>query len=126
MTHTELKGPWEINWFICRADQADVDHAKSNGEKMKIGDELWRTCRSFGPISVEHDHWSGNYLSGTEEEITLAASAPELLQALKDFAEIAAQAKPNCGPKLRALIQSAQEKHSAIIEKLTTTDKETK
>ena len=51
------------------------------------------------------------------DELPMIKAAPELLEALEDFMAIAAQAKPNCGPKLRALIQSAQEKHSEAIAK---------
>ncbi len=39
----------------------------------------------------------------------------QLREALEAFAEIAAIAKPNCGAKLRALIQQAQVKHSAAL-----------
>lgn len=39
----------------------------------------------------------------------------ELRAAMEDFIKIAAIAKPNCGSKLRALIQSAQEKHLSVI-----------
>lgn len=42
----------------------------------------------------------------------------EVLEALKDFQEIAAIAKANCGPKLRALIQAAQEKHATLEQHL--------
>lgn len=48
---------------------------------------------------------------------SLTAPSPErddLALALSAFAEIAQKAKPNCGPKLRALIQEAQEKYSEI------------
>jgi hypothetical protein len=48
--------------------------------------------------------------------ITPSPVNAELLAALKDFAEIAAQAKPNCGPKLRAIIQIAQEKHREVLD----------
>lgn len=49
-----------------------------------------------------------------DEYIKLRAVADEMAKALGDFMEIAAIAKPNCGPKLRALIQTAQEKHKAL------------
>lgn len=56
-----------------------------------------------------------SFIAGYETAIQQRA---ELLAALKDFSEIAARAKPNCGPELRALIQDAQEKHSAAIAKV--------
>jgi hypothetical protein len=41
-----------------------------------------------------------------------------LKMALLDFAEIVEKSKPNCGLKLRKLIQDAQIKHSEIIQEV--------
>ncbi len=73
------------------------------------------------------DRWSGDGVTleirnGYAEEIIKALDEArgvpvntQLLEALKDFAQIAAIAKPNCGDKLRGLIQKAQEKHTALM-----------
>lgn len=51
-------GPYEIDWYVCRADH---DDAKAD-KKLKIGDELWRVPHSLGPVGIGHDHWSGWHL----------------------------------------------------------------
>ncbi len=48
-------------------------------------------------------------------DLAPSPSVRELVEALKDFSEIAMRAKPNCGPKLRSLIQFAQEKHREVL-----------
>lgn len=62
-------------------------------------------------------------LKQMENEIQHSLAAPQppaedLRKALADFSYIAARAKPNCGDKLRALIQSAQEKHADLLRNL--------
>lgn len=59
---------WEINWYICRDDD---------------GKELWRIAKSIGPIAIDHNHWAGWHLTGTDQEHRLAGAAPDLLAALK-------------------------------------------
>ena len=77
-------GPWEIEKFICRMDRSDVAHWRKNGKPdAKVGDELWWVARSIGPISVSNNHWAGEYLDVSPEDICLVAAAPDLLEALK-------------------------------------------
>lgn len=77
-------GPWEIEKFICRMNRSDAQHARENGNpNAKVGDELWWVARSIGPISVSNNHWAGDYLDVSPEDICLIAAAPELLEALK-------------------------------------------
>jgi hypothetical protein len=71
--------PWPIEWYICRANHADVAHAATTGRKLVVGQELWRTAKSVGPITCDHNHWGGEHIAGEPEEITLAAWAPALL-----------------------------------------------
>jgi len=47
------------------------------------GDIMWRAARSIGPVSVEHCHWAGSYLDGSEADIILMSSAPDLLLELQ-------------------------------------------
>lgn len=47
----------------------------------------------------------------------LAPDDGELVKALLDFSEIAAMIKPNCGPKIKSIIQYNQEKYSDLIAK---------
>lgn len=77
-------GPWEIEKFICRMNRSDVQYARENGKPdAKVGDQLWWVARSIGPISVSNNHWAGDYLNLSPEDICLVAAAPELLEALK-------------------------------------------
>lgn len=59
-------GPWPIDWYICR-----------EGKK-----ELWRVPRAIGPLSVDHNHWAGNYLDVGAADAALVAAAPDLLAAV--------------------------------------------
>lgn len=59
---------WEINWYICRDDD---------------GKELWRIAESIGPIAIDHNHWAGWHLTGTDQEHRLAGAAPDLLAACR-------------------------------------------
>ena len=81
----QTKEPWTIEWYICTADQSDVEYDKKQKKPrgLKVGDELWRKPVSIGPISADHDHWSGWSLSINEEEAYLVSAAPEMLEALK-------------------------------------------
>ena len=79
------KGPWEIEKFVCRMDRSDVAHWRENGKpNAKVGDELWWVARSIGPVSVSNNHWAGDYLELSPEDICLIAAAPDLLEALKN------------------------------------------
>jgi hypothetical protein len=62
------KGPWVIDWYGCTS---------GNGKTH------WRVPRSIGPISPDHDHWSGPYLDVEEPDAYLIAAAPDLLEALE-------------------------------------------
>lgn len=73
---------WGVEWFECKADSDDVQHAATKplkqGEERKllsVGDVLWRVPKEIGPISPDHCHWAGNYLACSEEEAEFAASA---------------------------------------------------
>ncbi len=80
-------GPWEVDRFVCRMNRSDVQHARENGKPdAKVGDELWWVARSIGPVSVSNNHWAGDYLDLSPEDICLVAAAPELLEALREIA----------------------------------------
>lgn len=65
----------EVEWFICRADAGDVKFWTTEAKKservpdMKVGDELWRVALSIGPVSVDHNHWAGDHLTGTPAQM---------------------------------------------------------
>jgi len=86
---------WPIDWRECLANADDVAFAKTEGRKIKVGDALWRTSDGFGPISTDHNHWTGWHLTGEESDIFLAASAPELRSALLGLLEVAELAMPD-------------------------------
>lgn len=48
---------WNIQWYECRADSKDVEFAKSEGRKLKVGAVLWRAPLSIGPVAPDHNHW---------------------------------------------------------------------
>ncbi|MDB4378652.1 hypothetical protein N9Z41_02660 [bacterium] len=80
------KEPWEIEWYICQADEGDVQHAKTRklkrGESRKdvqVGDELWRVATRIGPISPEHNHWSGTSLACNVADAMFVKTAHSLL-----------------------------------------------
>ena len=75
--HTE--GPWEIEWYECRADHEDV---KARTAK-KVGDLLWRVPKQIGPLSVGKNHWAGDHLDVSEVDAHLIAAAPKLLTTLR-------------------------------------------
>ena len=84
MNSKHTKGPWEISWYNCRMDKEDVENAKSKGNtNAKIGDIMWRSAKSIGPVSIGHSHWGGSYLDGDEADIILMSSAPDLLLELQ-------------------------------------------
>ena len=65
--NTYTPGPWEIDWVEC-----------------KTGDEVhWKVPTTIGPISPDHNHWSGPYLDVEEADAYLIAAAPDLLEALQ-------------------------------------------
>jgi hypothetical protein len=67
-------------------DRSDVQHARENGKpNAKVGDELWWVARSIGPVSVSNNHWAGDYLDLSPEDICLISAAPDLLEALKSI-----------------------------------------
>lgn len=77
-------GPWETDWFSCRADASDVAYARSKGRtKLKVGDPLWRVPRSIGPISIDRNHWAGGHLDVSEADARLIAEAPAMAEALE-------------------------------------------
>ena len=77
-------GPWEINWYECKMDKGDVEHAKSKGNlNAKVGDVLWRSPVSIGPCGSENSHWGGDLLTVEEADARLIAAAPDLLEALQ-------------------------------------------
>lgn len=83
---------WMIDWRECLANAADV---ASLGDHIEVGDALWRTADGFGPIAIDHNHWTGYHLTGEESDIFLASAAPELRDAVKGLMEIAEQAMPD-------------------------------
>jgi hypothetical protein len=88
------KEPWEIEWYICRADVKDVQHAKTRklrrGEgrrDVQVGDELWRVPKSIGPIFPNHDHWSGSSLTCDVADAMFVITARSLLPLMADRIE---------------------------------------
>ena len=89
-------GPWDIGWYICRADSEDVKYEKTRKLKkgetrksLKAGDELWRVPKGIGPIEMDHNHWSGNYLACSEEDANFIAAARTLLpEAMEEIEEL--------------------------------------
>lgn len=82
MSRSTTSAPWIIRWYVCTADPADVAHAKTEGRKLKVGDELWRVPTSIGPITTDKNHWAGDHLDCSDDDANLAALAPELRDAL--------------------------------------------
>jgi hypothetical protein len=74
--------PWEVTWYRCLADQADVALAAKEGRNLSVGDELWRVAHAIGPVSPEHDHWAGAYLSATDKHVRLVSAAPVMHEVL--------------------------------------------
>jgi hypothetical protein len=88
------KEPWEIEWYICQADEGDVQHAKTRKLKrgetrrdLKVGDELWRVPTRIGPISSEHNHWSGTSLACNVADAMFVKEAHSLLPLMADRIE---------------------------------------
>ena len=103
---------WDIDWFICTADGADVKYARSKPDpnlNLKVGDELWRAVQGIGPITSSHNHWAGNHLDCTEEQARVAAAAPALLRALRRM--VAAQQ-----PRGTEFTTAAYEELVALVE----------
>ena len=78
-------GPWEIEKFIYRMNRSDVAYWQNSKPDVKVGDELWWVARSIGPVSVSNNHWAGDYLDLSPEDICLVAAAPDLLEALQEI-----------------------------------------
>ena len=76
--------PYDIDWHVCRANGDDVAESKKTGKPLKLGDELWRIPRRIGPVYPDHNHWTGDCLSGEEEDFFLMAASPVLLHTLKE------------------------------------------
>ena len=74
MTDTD----WKIAWATVYADAKDVARAKKKGTKLSVGDVVWRRARAVGPLTIEHNHWTGWVLECDEADVLLAASAPRL------------------------------------------------
>ena len=74
MTDTD----WKIEWATVYANAKDVAYAKKEGTNLSIGDVLWRRARTVGPLTIEHNHWTGWVLDCDEADVLLAASAPRL------------------------------------------------
>lgn len=74
MTDTD----WKIEWATVYANAKDVAHAKREGKNLSIGDVVWRRARAVGPLTVDHNHWTGWVLDCDEADVLLAASAPRL------------------------------------------------
>lgn len=79
---------WDINWYVCRADAADVEYARGKQEpnlELQVGGELWRVPHGIGPLTVEHSHWAGDYIDCTEKQARVAAAAPAMLALLRSI-----------------------------------------
>ena len=65
-------GPWEIQWYHCRASREDLD-----GEKVtSVGQVMWSVAKNIGPISHEHNHWAGDYVAEPEDAKFIALANP--------------------------------------------------
>lgn len=73
----------EIDWYICRADRRDVEHAKKEGRTIKAGDELWRSCISIGDVTIEHGHLDGWHFDCTPEQAEVMRQALEIYENTK-------------------------------------------
>jgi len=81
-----LPNPWEIDWYICTANQFDVDYAlKATKTVIQVGDELWRVPRSIGPVTIDHDHWAGWHLRVEPSVAEAIALLPTLAQLVKEM-----------------------------------------
>ena len=92
-------GPWNVDWYIQYSDG---------------GSEVWRVPRSIGPISADHNHWSGPHLDCGENEegeanARLIAAAPELVEALKELYDASFGAYVSAGEidRARAALEKA-------------------
>ena len=71
--------PWDIDWYECRADNAE----EAKAGKCGVGGVMWRRARKIGPVDVEHSHWGGMLLMLDEAEVQLVASLPVLAERLR-------------------------------------------
>lgn len=105
MTNKHTPAPWRYKDRTRVYRKKTIDnHFSIYGEQSGIDSNIVRVFKNAAPEEAEAN-------------ARLIAAAPELLEAAKAFAEIAAITKPNCGIKLRTLIQQVQEKHLAAIAK---------
>ena len=86
-------GPWYIERRHIRADRSDVEYERrrklKKGEArrdLKIGDSLVSTVQSVGPVSPDHNHWTGHHLSIDDADAALIAAAPGLHRLALDLA----------------------------------------
>ena len=77
--------PWEIDWRIIRADKKDVAFAKTQGEKIGVGDEMGRFAQSIGPLRIDHNHWGGWFIDGSRKQIEMASRCEQMFELLKRF-----------------------------------------
>ena len=111
--------PWDIDWFICRANAKDVAFAEDEGKPTPaaVGDEMWRVARGIGPFSPDHDHWSGHNLGNVGvEDVVTAAYAPVMKRLLERID------KPdfNCAP--HQFFVEVQEEARKILAEMKTAE----
>lgn len=70
-----MNEPWKVSYTIVRWDKDDIDPKTGKlPPGKKFGDEQHRFVNAIGPITIEHNHWAGNYLEiePTEAEKVVA------------------------------------------------------
>jgi hypothetical protein len=108
--------PWEIEWYVCRADQSDVDSIIAGNKRAKVkkpvpnvGDEFWRVAKTIGPLFAENDHWAGWHISGDIQDVVAASLTPDTMALLERII----RADFNCAP--HQMFMAAQEEAKKIL-----------
>ena len=103
MTTKHTPGPWEIEWYECRADADDVKARQAK----KIGELFWKFPTAIGPLMANENHWAGMYLDVEEADARLIAAAPDLLEFVAEWLSSQGNDKNYMTEKARAAIARA-------------------
>lgn len=102
MTHS--KTPWELGTHPAN-HKLNIIKPVMLGPRITVLPE----CEG-GHVSIKNK-------ADAERIVKCVNLHDELVEAYQEFFNIAAESKINCGPKLRAKIQAAQEKFSGLSDK---------